>query len=273
MNKTELLIRSLTGIFIVAITLAAMIYSPYTYLLFLVLITFFGVQEFIKMDHSSVGRVQSVLVSLLLALQVGVSGYFVLRNENPLFIIAIVPLAIACLILLQFLSSPSPSETVQKGRTYFMAAIYIGLPMLSGCIFLLPVYSYHFILVPVFLIWLNDVGAYIIGSIWGRKKIMPEISPGKSVQGTIGGGVVSLLFCVLLLNICAELPVGYVLTLGFATPLFALGGDLWESALKRNAGVKDSGHIFPGHGGILDRYDSLLFVMPVAALAYFIFVL
>jgi phosphatidate cytidylyltransferase len=69
------------------------------------------------------------------------------------------------------------------------------------------------------------------------------------------------------------LPVNYIILLSLTTPFFALAGDLWESLLKRNAGVKDSGKILPGHGGILDRYDSFLFVLPVAALAYFIFAL
>ena len=74
-------------------------------------------------------------------------------------------------------------------------------------------------------------------------------------------------------KIWPDLNMTYLIILGLATPCFALTGDLWESALKRKSGIKDSGSILPGHGGILDRYDSFLFVLPVAALAYYIFVL
>ncbi len=255
------------------VTLAAVIFSSYTYLAWLSFIAFFGVLEFLKLDNPSDISIQPKLVALLLALQVGSTGYLVILYENPLFIIAIVPLIIACIILLQLLRSPTPAEVVQNGKSFFMAAIYIGLPVLSGCLFLLPDYEFHFVLVPILLIWINDVAAYLVGSVWGTKKIMPLLSPGKSLQGTIGGGIICLLLSILLIRIWPHLPLGYILTLGLATPLFALGGDLWESALKRNADVKDSGHMLPGHGGVLDRYDSLLFVMPVAALAYFIFVL
>ena len=113
----------------------------------------------------------------------------------------------------------------------------------------------------------------MIGSQWGKHKIDPAISPGKSIEGTIGGGFSALLTGYVASLVWPDIPIYYVATLSLATPLFALAGDLWESALKRNAGVKDSGHLLPGHGGILDRYDSLLFVLPVAALAYAIFVL
>ena len=113
----------------------------------------------------------------------------------------------------------------------------------------------------------------MIGSQWGKRKIAPAISPGKSVEGTIGGGVVTLLTGFALTKIWPEVPFQYVLLLSITVPFFALAGDLWESALKRTAGVKDSGNLLPGHGGILDRYDSLLFVMPIAALTYYIFVL
>ncbi len=273
MNKSELIKRSLTGVLIVGFTLAAVICSPYTYLLWLSLITFFGTREFLHFEQIKVGSIQAIWVPLLIAFLVGFTGWWMLQPGNPLFIIAIIPLAIACIILFQFLTIQSPSELVQKGKSFYVSAIYIGLPMISGCLFLFPKYSFHFVMVPIVLIWVNDVGAYLVGSKWGTRKITPLISPGKSLQGTMGGGLITILLCFLLLRIWPELPKGYILTLGFATPLFALGGDLWESALKRNAGVKDSGHIFPGHGGVLDRYDSLLFVMPVAALAYFIFAL
>jgi phosphatidate cytidylyltransferase len=113
----------------------------------------------------------------------------------------------------------------------------------------------------------------MIGSQWGKRKIAPLISPGKSFEGSLGGGIATLLVGWIFHVIWPEVPIYFIAFLSFTTPLFALAGDLWESALKRNAGVKDSGRLLPGHGGILDRYDSLLFVMPIAALAYFIFVL
>jgi phosphatidate cytidylyltransferase len=165
-----------------------------------------------------------------------------------------------------------PVELVKSNKTVFAAALYIGLPILIGCMFIIFEYSWRLVLVPVILIWLNDIGAYLIGSLWGKHKIAPAISPGKSIEGTIGGGVLTLLTGFILSKLWPEIPSGYIWFLSLTTPFFALAGDLWESAIKRTAGVKDSGHLLPGHGGILDRYDSLLFVLPVAALAYFIFV-
>ena len=273
MNNSELIVRSLTGIFIVGFTLAAVIISPYTYLLWLGLITFFGTREYLQLEPSTFTPFQSLIVPLILTLIVGGAGYILIGHGETIFLIAIIPSILACIILSQFLRSQTPTELVKKGKAYFSVATYIGLPMLSGCLFLTPDYTFHFVLVPVLLIWINDVGAYLIGSKWGTRKIMPLISPGKSVQGTLGGAAVTLLLSYILMRLWPDLPKGYILTLGLVTPLFALGGDLWESALKRNAGVKDSGRILPGHGGVLDRYDSLLFVMPIAALAYFIFVL
>jgi len=273
LNNSELIVRTLTGIFIVGITLAAVIFSPYTYLLWLGLITFFGTREYLQLESSAFTPAQSILIPFILTLIIGGAGYIMIQNLETILLIAIVPSIMACIIISQFLKSQTPPELVQKGKAYFSAAIYIGLPMLSGCLFLTPDYTFYYVLVPILLIWINDIGAYLIGSKWGTRKIMPLISPGKSLQGTLGGAAITLLLSYILMRLWPELPKGYVLTLGLVTPLFALGGDLWESALKRNAGVKDSGRIFPGHGGVLDRYDSLLFVMPVAALAYFIFVI
>ena len=185
----------------------------------------------------------------------------------------LLPVCIAALFLLQLFFNNDVTGLVKTNNGVYSALGYIGLPALCGCLFLSAQYDYKLILVPIFLILLNDVGAYMIGSQWGKHKIAPAISPGKSIEGTIGGGLITLLTGALLLKIWPEIPAGYIVLLSFVTPVFSLAGDLWESSLKRNAGVKDSGKILPGHGGILDRYDSLLFVLPIAALAYYIFVL
>jgi len=273
LNKQELLIRSLTGVCLVALTLGAIIYSPYTFLALLTIIGFIGTKEYFTLDLVAPRNSLIYFIALLFSLIILVAGIFLIREQNPVVLIILLPFLISAIVLLQLLVINSPEEIVRKGKTIYSAASYIILPLMCGTIFLMGSYSYRYVLIPVILIWVNDVGAYMFGSALGTKKIKPLISPGKSLQGTLGGFFITLLAAFILWRLWPDIEVGYLTTLAFAIPIVSLSGDLWESALKRNAGVKDSGNILPGHGGILDRYDSLLFVLPFAALTYFIFVL
>lgn len=125
------------------------------------------------------------------------------------------------------------------------------------------------LLLPVVLTWANDIGAYIAGRLFGRRKLMPAVSPGKTLAGAAGGLVACVAVCwiyvQLVLRPVAQLDMAPRNLLAFAVVVCAAGqiGDLAESLLKREAGVKDSSRLFPGHGGVLDRIDSLLFVLPV----------
>ena len=128
------------------------------------------------------------------------------------------------------------------------------------------------IVLPVALTWASDIGAYFVGRLLGRRKLIPSISPGKTIAGAVGGIVWTVLACWALerwmLRPSAQLalsPASIVL-FGLVVSVTAQVGDLAESLLKREGGVKDSSHIIPGHGGILDRLDSLFFVLPVAHL-------
>ncbi len=127
------------------------------------------------------------------------------------------------------------------------------------------------LLFPVLLTWSSDVGAYFAGRLLGRRKLMPSVSPAKTVEGALGGVALSVgmawLFTRQLLVPHAQLglsPTGIVV-FGVAIAVVAQLGDLFESLLKREAQVKDSSSLLPGHGGFLDRIDSMLFVLPVAA--------
>jgi phosphatidate cytidylyltransferase len=128
------------------------------------------------------------------------------------------------------------------------------------------------LLLPVLLTWASDIGAYAVGRTMGRHKLIPSVSPGKTIEGSVGGLLASMLvawaYTQFVLHPASHLdfrwaPAG-VLAFGALVSVAAQVGDLAESLLKREAGVKDSSHIIPGHGGILDRFDSLLFVLPVA---------
>ena len=125
---------------------------------------------------------------------------------------------------------------------------------------------------PVVLTWASDTGAYFVGRAVGRRKLMPSISPGKTVEGALGGMAATILvawaYATLVLEPVSRLALtlGGAVLVGAAVSIAAQVGDLAESMLKREAGVKDSSGFLPGHGGVLDRIDSLLFVLPVAYL-------
>jgi len=116
------------------------------------------------------------------------------------------------------------------------------------------------------LIWLNDTGAYFAGRAFGRNKLAPSISPGKTWEGWAGGMVASLAVAQVLQALVPVSAPWFVLAL--VVSIFGPVGDLTESALKRRAGVKDSGQLLPGHGGILDRFDSHIFAAPLAAILF-----
>jgi phosphatidate cytidylyltransferase len=128
------------------------------------------------------------------------------------------------------------------------------------------------VMLPILLTWATDVGAYAFGRLFGKHKLMPSVSPGKTVEGAAGGMFLSVVigwfYVRYLLHPLAQLALLPLATIVFAVCISAVAqiGDLAESMLKREAGVKDSSGIIPGHGGVLDRFDSLLFVLPVAAL-------
>lgn len=124
------------------------------------------------------------------------------------------------------------------------------------------------LLLAIFIfIWVNDTGAYLVGSRWGKRRLAPSISPKKSVEGSIGGLLLVLLSAVILrLLLLSELSWLSILLIAAVVAIFGTIGDLFESSLKRQAGVKDSGKLIPGHGGILDRIDSLLLAVPAVYL-------
>ncbi|HET8656923.1 MAG TPA: phosphatidate cytidylyltransferase [Longimicrobiaceae bacterium] len=161
--------------------------------------------------------------------------------------------------------------------TTLTGALYTG-GLLSFGLFLrhLPgiVDAWHgtaLVFAPILLTWTSDTCAYFVGRAWGTRKLIPRVSPGKTVQGAIGAMVGSIVIALLYSRVLDRFPT-YRLSLtqaavfGLYISVVAQVGDLVESLLKRDAGVKDSGTLLPGHGGALDRFDSLLFTLPLAYL-------
>ncbi len=155
------------------------------------------------------------------------------------------------------------SKTTTLNISMVIASLfYVAIPLTIIQYLFFKEYNPYLVLSIFFIIWTNDSGAYIIGSLLGRNKLAPTISPKKTWEGAIGGFVLSMLLPIFLPEIFLpfDMTIRFILT--FIIVLSGTLGDLFQSKLKRSVNIKDSGNILPGHGGILDRIDSMLFAFP-----------
>lgn len=203
---------------------------------------------------------------IFIALFCGISSYFI-AVEHVLQIPALILPGAAVTITVLYSSGPEHARRRMAG-TAGLASLYAMGFGLMGRLFL--TMGPMVVLVVLAICWVGDSAAYFIGVAMGKNKLMPRVSPKKSWEGFFGG---------LTGSVVGAMAVGYftdistvpLLVLGFAGGIAGVYGDLFESALKRDAGIKDSGTILLGHGGILDRFDSAVVVAPVALVVLYLF--
>ncbi len=179
----------------------------------------------------------------------------------------VVPALLGYTVLVQLRRGRAERGLANAGVT-LLGAVYVGY-LLSYLVRLrvLPFGPAHLssagpTLLVIGAVWASDTAAYFVGLAWGRRKLLPMVSPHKSVEGAVAAVAAGLLFGAVFAVVTA-LPVVLACVVGAMCALAAIFGDLWESAIKREVGVKDAGGVLPGHGGILDRFDGLLFAAVV----------
>ncbi len=187
--------------------------------------------------------------------------------------IAVLTLVLMLALLVWFVFCPR--ATVADVALTFFGAVYTGM-LLASAMLLRPQLSEPWggvaVLIIFVSVWINDSFAYLVGSRFGKHKMVPKISPKKSWEGFAGGLVGSMLVWLLFLAVPGvDMSWWQALLCGIVCGLMSVVGDLVESRIKRNYGVKDSGKIMPGHGGLLDRMDSLLFAIPTAVILLQVF--
>ncbi len=207
-----------------------------------------------------------IIILLLLGMQ-AIAWQFSLLMIAVLFWFFVAP----------FILAKGMNLSLQKFKTFYSILGLIILPATWFALVFLRELGLVFLLSCMGLVWVADIGAYFVGKAFGKHKLAAQISPGKSIEGALGGLVLCYLYaflCVMYLPFGDTLFGAWAIQLGWVPMFvmvavlvaFSIFGDLFESQLKRLAGVKDSSHLLPGHGGVLDRVDALIPTMPIAAL-------
>ena len=146
---------------------------------------------------------------------------------------------------------------------YIQAMLYIGLPIvLLHQTVLKGEGNTSLIFILILVIWTNDTFAYLTGSMFGKHKLMPSVSPAKTIEGFVGGGIFAIIAAIIISLIYTGNSLVFNIILAVIVWIMGTLGDLTESKMKRTVGIKDSGNIMPGHGGFLDRFDSFIFILP-----------
>lgn len=259
--------RTLTGIVFLITVIGSILLDPLAFLLVFAVFNFLGLKEFLKLANLSstvttLGKPSEYYIfGILIYLIIGLSGlgYIDVRYSSIIFLIFSIQIAI------ELFRKENPSW--KNIAIMLTGYIYISIPfgLMSSLFYFGAVPEPRIgILIGMFvLVWTSDIFAYIAGSMFGKHKLMERISPKKTWEGSIGGLVFAIGAAYILSIFVDQLNLTEWMILTLIIVVSGTLGDLAESLLKRNAGVKDSGTIFPGHGGVLDRFDAVIFATPM----------
>ncbi|MGE5397875.1 MAG: phosphatidate cytidylyltransferase [Chitinophagales bacterium] len=204
---------------------------------------------------SNLGQKPLWIPGLLLTLWAFLLPYKLELDEITLAVIIVITVII---VVLSY-----PRYHILDIAITWTGAIFMGLFM--GYISLLGSFPDHFrvLLMTFLLTWSGDTGAYFVGTWWGKNKLSPELSPGKTWEGLAGGMILTMIVAQFGVYLIPGYNAAEYAIIGLGAGLLGAAGDLFASAIKRGFGIKDFGHIIPGHGGIMDRFDSFILVAPL----------
>jgi len=260
----NLLKRSLTGIAFVTIILGGIIIHPFVFAPVFAIILFFTQSEFYKISEKA-GFSPQKNFGLILGFLLFILFFLTAKNIIPQsFILLSIPFIFFVFIGELFRKN---SNALKNGAITLLGLIYVALPfsLMNFIVFAQTSGNsyYPWILVGIlFIIWIYDSMAYVSGSLLGKHKIATKISPAKSWEGLIGGTIFAVIMGIVNAVLFQEIDMFNWIVIALITVIFGTIGDFFESKIKREIGIKDSGNILPGHGGLLDRFDSLLFAIP-----------
>lgn len=252
--------RILTGIVLILVMVSAVMYSQYTFQILFYFISLLGLLEFYKLmtlDFVMYRKIAGSVFSTILY----ITSLLVLNGISEIKLLLItIPMAFLILVIELFLSSEKPFVNL---AIMFFGISYVTIP----CIVVIGIpqipfeknsYNYLMMLGYMCIVWSSDSGAYAFGKLFGKHLLFQRISPKKTWEGSIGGACCALIIAYVASLLITELTLTNWMLIAIITIVIGTFGDLIKSLLKRKAHVKDSGTILPGHGGILDRFDSLL---------------
>ena len=279
--KNNFLQRAITGIIFVGVLIGCILGGPISFSLLFALITALTIHEFgviiSKQPDVEINKPICMLAGVFLFFGFAYLGVMPGQTE---ILIPYLFLIIYLLVSELYLKKKNP---LNNWAYAMMSQIYIALSFA-----MLNVLAYHSIgnegelsnyqvqynpILPLSIFiftWINDTGAYCTGMLFGKHRLFERISPKKSWEGSIGGGVFSIIAAIVMAHYFPFMSISIWIGLALTVVIFGTLGDLTESLLKRTIGIKDSGNILPGHGGMLDRFDSTLMAVPAAVVYLYI---
>ena len=270
----KLLKRTVFGLLFTAVVVGGLL-TPWSLLALVVLLSVFLCYEFYRLTVERRFRKETVCVAAA-SLAALVLLFFHFQTGLPLRFAALAFLPVAAAHV--FLLFDAAKDHAFPTAVYF-PLLYVTLPLAAALWLAWPggTFTWRLLLGLLILLWSNDIGAYVVGMSLGQRptsrKLFPALSPKKSWIGVVGGTLFAFLaaWAVSATFGAPVLPLVHWLGLAALVSVFGVLGDLFESLLKRHAHVKDASNLIPGHGGLLDRFDDVLFVLPLAALYLSIF--
>lgn len=242
--------------------LAFLLYNDTSRIILLSILILFSAWEFLGLKNKRVINNPFIILSLLITATI--LSLAILFNEYYSYFLFAALLSNILLLLNLFLGKKSILDSGYR----IYSSIYTTLPY-AALIASRDVIDFKLVFLSmILLIWISDSSAYFVGKSVGKNKLMPSVSPGKTWEGFLGAGMITLICSYIIYSLNPNYSMTAWLLVGLAVWLFGSAGDLVESKFKRSVNVKDSGNLLPGHGGILDRFDGFFFCIPFVLIIF-----